>query len=287
MNHINDIILISCPNGGGLVKIENNQVEIIDTFETTGIWVHDGTLIRAIQGAGDAKILVYNQDSFQYIVTKDISDIHDVLFFKNKLYVVSTGSNEVVTLSEFGKIQDRWKLPGNGDAWHLNCLDVWEDKVVVSAFGKFEESGQYKGRTKGSGFVFELETRRKVWQNLSQPHSPKHDINKKYICDSETRRLLIKNDNRTTEVLFEKYPRGMAITDNHIYVGLSNHRNIEQEETQDGAKIVILDKKNLSIVKQIGIAFNEIYEMKILSKELFDKLDFKQQISKLLLSNRM
>ncbi|MDD3506735.1 MAG: DUF4915 domain-containing protein, partial [Sulfurimonas sp.] len=261
-------LLVSCPNiDGGFVQIKKGKSHKIDTSGTTGLCYFNNKLIRSIQHADFAEFLVYNDDdSYISIIHRELRDIHDLLVFNDLLYVVSTGTNEVVALDASYKIQKRYKFDGEGDAWHLNCLVLINDRVCVSAFCNFKEHYNYKGKTLNSGFLVDIESEMILIDKLSQPHSPKFDGEHLYICDSEKKSLKkfdVKN-NLINEITFGSYTRGICIDGNHLYVGLSKSRNID--DNSEEAQILVLDKNSFDILGKILIPSSEIYNI-----ELFDK----------------
>lgn len=257
----NDNLLISCTNGGGLIQIaKDGKLKIIDHYSTTGFWISPDHIYRAVHFRKHSVIIAYHKKTA--FLFDDISDFHDILFFKDHLYVVSTGTNEVVELSDEGKIVARWRFKGEKDAWHLNCLDVWDGRVIVSAFGEFYEHRGYKKNSLRQGFVMDLETGERLIANLSQPHSPEHDAFRKYIGSSETKSLLVADDTGLHEKFFESYVRGIAVSDQVIYIGLSESRNITCDET--GSKILMLDKTTMEIISEIKLPFPEIYQIKVI-----------------------
>jgi len=261
-------LLVSCPNiDGGFVQIKKGKSHKIDTSGTTGLCYFNNKLIRSIQNADFAEFLVYNDDnSYISIIHRELRDIHDLLVFNDLLYVVSTGTNEVVALDASYKIQKRYKFDGEGDAWHLNCLVLINDRVCVSAFCNFKEHYNYKGKTLNSGFLLDIESEMILIDKLSQPHSPKFDGEHLYICDSEKKSLKkfdVKN-NLINEISFGSYTRGICIDGNNLYVGLSKSRNID--DNSEEAQILVLDKNSFDILGKILIPSSEIYNI-----ELFDK----------------
>lgn len=268
---LSHLLIISSPNDGGLLTINDRlEYKMIDDVSTTGICFNDEMFVRSIQRQEFSELQFFHKDGrFHTTIEQDISDIHDLLLIDNSLYVVSTGSNELVCYGLQDGTRSRYKFPGNGDAWHLNCLDVWNGEIVVSAFGEFSEDRGYKGKTQKSGFVFELGTQKKLYTNLSQPHSPKNFDGHGYICDSETKRLLVfRNGELTTEINFDAYTRGLFITDQCIYMGLNNSRNVIN--TESTASIVILDRTTLEVINRIYLPINEIYDIKLIEKTQLD-----------------
>lgn len=280
MLNADELLLITAPNHGGFAILSKEGFQLIDDTSTTGLCINDRAMYRAIQRDDFSEIIVYNRNGNSVSwVHLDINDIHDLLFYDNYLYVVSTSTNEVVKCDMSGTIIKRYVFPGSGDAWHLNCLDVWNERVVVSAFGHFEEHRGFKGKTFESGVVIDLITHKKLITNLSQPHSPKKDSTNIYVCDSETKRLLIFNENGLNRsIQFESYTRGLAFSKDYIFVGLSCSRNIDNIE-KPGATIAVVEKKSLTTIKTFQLPFEEVYELKLISSDGLEGFDLTSPFS--------
>lgn len=187
------------------------------------LWINNGELYRSIQHGNSACVARYHElyrvYGVQVIISQETYDVHDLRVFQNHLYVVSTGTNKIISLSESAEVIKRWKFTGRGDAWHLNCLDDWDGRLVASAFGKFSAPHEWKPDSREQGIVLDLETGQTLWDGLSQPHIPRVDeFGNRLICDSETQRLLVKmKDGVTKEVMFEGYPRGLAWSEEYLH----------------------------------------------------------------------
>lgn len=255
-------LLVSCPNGGGLVLVKNGSPINIDTVDTTGICFHKDRIFRCLQNTKDTplKMIVYGEHGSTRLVFLDIRDVHDIMSHDGKLFVVSSGSNEIFEVSpESYEILDRHKLKGKGDAWHLNCLEVYENRVIVSAFGKFRKHRGYKGKTNGAGIVFDLVSGKLLFKGFSQPHSPRIIDGRLFICNSEEKTVhrIDPQTGSKTILEFENYTRGIADCDRHICIGISSSRNIVQESKY--SKIVILERETLERVGEIRLEWPEIY----------------------------
>lgn len=257
-------LLVSCPNEGGLVLIRNGTPVYVDAVDTTGICFHRDKLFRCIQNTKDTplKIVVYAKRGSTRLVFPEIRDVHDIMSYDGRLFLVSTGSNQIFEVSpnNYGVLQ-RHKLRGKGDAWHLNCLEVYQNRVIVSAFGKFRRHRGYKGKTQGAGIVFDLLTGKTLLKGLSQPHSPQVIDGRLFICNSEEKTVhCIDPDSGSKTVLeFENYTRGIACSDDHIYVGISSSRNIAQESKH--SKIAVLSRNTLERIGEVRLECPEIYNI--------------------------
>jgi Glycosyltransferase len=129
--------------GGGIFSLENGQLEQLDRLSSTGLAVQDGQVARLLRSSTErgygSELLLYDARGIKrYLRIDELADPHDVLFAEGGFVVVSTTTNTVLWLSESGEVVRRWKAPGEGDAWHLNSLGRIDDRLIVSAFGRFE-----------------------------------------------------------------------------------------------------------------------------------------------------
>jgi len=274
---LQDSLLISATSQegkpGGLFTVSQGAkpvLQIVDRLETSGICLDSGLLVRSVQNPEHMILFFYTADSVWSIATEQLKQVHDIRHMFGQLYVVSTSTNEVVQLDAAGKVMHRWKFPGEGDAWHLNCLDLWDGRYVISCFGKFEKEREFKGRWKGSGILFDLETEEILWDGLSLPHTPRMDeAGRQYICDSGAHKLLVRDADGSNqrEVSFPgAFTRGMAFGKNHIYLGLSTLRpSIESAVRIPTARIAVLEKGSLQNIGEFDMPCPEIYDILVTS----------------------
>lgn len=264
-------LLVSSPNGGGISLVSGASVLILDGIDCTGLWVEGETLFRnAILESPDTKRMeleAYSGDGGRRVLAVDPGyDFHDVLVHEGRVYLVSTGTNEILVLSPDGRVVARHAYPGGNDSWHLNCLAVWDGRVVVSAFGEFDAYRGYKHNTRGRGFVMDLETGAKLWEGLSQPHTPVQRGDLRFVCNSEEKQVLARDASGGIRRLqFDAYTRGLAFGEQHLYVGLSQSRNIEAAGAR-GGRIVAVDPSTFALCGERTIPFAEIYDLRVLAR---------------------
>src|SRR5579885_2975499 len=131
---LQDTLLISGPKaGGGLMLLPaarwpfKSTGKILDSISTTGIYFADGKLIRSLQHNEYACLIEYGSyKNPKLTISEKACDVHDVLVRGEETVIVSTGSNEIVRFDSQGEVSTVFKAEGEGDAWHLNCLDVWK-----------------------------------------------------------------------------------------------------------------------------------------------------------------
>ncbi|MHC8292954.1 DUF4915 domain-containing protein [Pseudomonas sp. LB3P58] len=252
-------LLISSPNGGGLLLIHNGLVFRLDDINTTGISLSGDKFLRGFQPEG---LVFYQGNQTSEDSGTSIPDIHDVLIVDSSLYAVGTNANEVLQLDMNAIPVRRWTFPGENDAKHINCLALWNQRIVFSAFGDFTDHREYKGNTTQAGFVQDLHTGERLIEALSQPHSLVPFGDKLLLANSETREL--REYDGSAKLLRSKtldgYTRGICVQDNILYIGLSRSRNIDSSAIVN-ANLVALDLQSWEELGRIELPISEIYSV--------------------------
>ena len=290
-----DTLLVSCVDlrrtDGGLLLIRDGRLHVLDCRRTSGLHADDSRVIRSVQHRERMELIIYFPDGSKTVLESDrYRDVHDVKVIDGKLFVVSTGTNEVVQLSDSGAVENCWRFPGEdgADSWHLNCLDVWDGRIVVSAFGNFRRHEEWKGRTDLAGFVFALSTGVQLWQDLSGPHHPRVDrLGRKLVCNSIANSLLIDSGNgRVQSIGFDCFTRGLAIGDSRAYLGLTHNRDPRKKMGQLGTgtgrrpggevvragSIASLQAPNFKEIGRIGLPFQGVYDIVPISEEIAEMM---------------
>jgi hypothetical protein len=262
------------PVVGGLLALTAGAeptVRVLDRLPCTGMWIDQQAFIRAIYHQG-MTLHVHTPAGVRILSNDRYSCIHDVRYQFGQLYVVSTATNEVVQLDLVDSQALRvWKFPGDGDACHLNGLDLWEGRYVVSCFGRFENATPWRENATGTGQVLDLETGESLWDGLTFPHTPRMHLGQQLVCDSGTNRLLIRDPDHAEirSIHFPgAFPRGIAFGDDRIYVGLSRNRSkTDTDNSIPNARIAIIRRSNLELLDQIDLPCWEIYDVVTLPKD--------------------
>ena len=214
--NIPDVLLVSAQHNNGMFLFHQGAIHRITRGSVTGLWIENDRLFYAHVFHDHLRIGRFDEKGeTSWIVNTQVGDIHDIRYFEGKLLAVSTVTNEICVVAETGRLTERSPFPGTGDAWHLNCLDAWNGRLVISAFGEFDWHRQWKGNYKGQGIVVDAKTREVLWRGLSQPHSPRMlPDGTKCICDSQAQKLLVDKSGEIHAVEFPgKYPRGLSFGD--------------------------------------------------------------------------
>jgi len=260
MDKVFENLLVGSPNGGGLLHVHEGRVHKIDMLDTTGLFVHKRKLLRGIQ---PALVIAYGERVVE-LNPADVAfgDIHDVLIHDDRYYLVGTWGNEVVCVDSAGVELERWKFPGEDDSWHINCIAIWNGRIVFSAFGEFSGHREYKGKSTGTGFVRDLLTGETLISGLTQPHSLVSVEGDLLVANSGARQLLqYRSDGTIRRKLYiDGYVRGLAISGEMLYLGLSKSRNAPLDDVSGGT-LLALDKTTWSEVGRLPLPVNEVYSI--------------------------
>jgi hypothetical protein len=160
----------------------------------------------------------------------DFDDLHSLALRGSELFVVSTGTDEVVCLSlrppHFVCQSVLWRPPDSAeraDVHHLNGLCFFRDELHVSGFGK--RSGE-EWATAVEGFILNLERSSTAVSGIHHPHSlfPLADG----IAYCESARLTVHLPSHPAVRSLPGYTRGLCRLGEHLLVGSSARRKISR-----------------------------------------------------------
>jgi hypothetical protein len=156
----------------------------------------------------------------------DFNDLHSLALRGRELFVVSTGTDEVVCLSlQPPRIVSQcvlWRPLGSverSDANHLNGLCFFRDELHVSGFGK--RSGN-QWATAAEGFILNLDRSVTVATGIHHPHSllPLDDG----IAYCESGRMTVHLPAHPPVHGLPGYTRGLCRSGEHLLVASSTRR---------------------------------------------------------------
>lgn len=273
-------IIISSPNNGGFFLVNDNIVHKVDNINSTGLSYKGKRLFRGIQPG--TLLMVHDLNSA--VTTSEFKhnkfdDIHDVFDDESACFVVGTSNNAILRVDYLGNVTEEWQVNSVQDSCHVNCLTKWNGRIVFSAFGDFTEQRGYKSGTIGTGFVQDLLTGNRIIKNLSQPHSLTVYGENLLIANSESKSISeYSGDGKfIREKQLDGYTRGVFVSGNVIYVGLSKTRNIK-DNLHDSAFLVALRADDWEEISRIRIPAEEIYSIIIIDSDsdinkIIEKID--------------
>ena len=263
-------LLVSAPNGGGLFLLQDDVALHLDDLHTTGLAVLRNAIVRGVQPAG---VTVYSPRRRDLPTHGGLThDIHDVAAIDGFIYAVGTTKNVILKLSREGRLINQWRLPGEDDCVHLNCLAVWRGRIVYSCYGRFRRHREYKEHPSDQGLVCDLETNEPLITGLSFPHSPTPDGTSLLVANSH-RHELCQYDERGSLIRkrgLDGFTRGICVLDGVTFVGVSRER--EGGSLTDRASVVALDRNTWAELGRIEIPAREIYSIIPIGPELAEAL---------------
>ncbi|MBU2578436.1 DUF4915 domain-containing protein [Patescibacteria group bacterium] len=150
---------------------------------------NDQNNIYLLNPGAPNKISVLDNDDFsekfsQYL--PQVIDAHSSIVCNNKLYVVSTGTDEVISYDiEEDKLinpQTFWKASSDGkDSHHINSIININGDFHISAFGP--KSGTLHSSAK-NGYIQNITKNIMLKEGINQPHTLSERNGKLYYCES-------------------------------------------------------------------------------------------------------
>jgi hypothetical protein len=274
------IALISCfdddARSGGLFAWDGVRLEQLDDTPTTGLTIHDGSLVRVLRApeSDSFGLVVQGATGRVELTVEGHNDPHDVVWTGESYAIACAGSNAIVHVGLDGDPAGLWKAPGEGDAWHLNSLLIVDGELHVTAFGSFERHREWNepDADPATGFVLNLATDEKVLTGLYSPHHPRRFEHDWAVCNSG-RRALTRLDAATGAItgdtLLEGWTRGLAAHDGMLLVGESPGRTEPPEVT---ATVAVVDATTWEVVDRFAVPAREIYDVVVAPPELVQSI---------------
>ena len=225
-------------------------------------------------------LLIFDRSDFSLLTRYSFQvahDIHSLCWLNGSLYVVSSGTDEVIevrlkghaVLSEEPFLRFAPDQP-RSDIHHLNGICLHDGTLVISGFG------QKNGATwsvADQGFVMDVRRREVMAANLQQPHSPTSFGSRVAFCES--RRLNVGLTGRPMRRTLPGYTRGICVAGNDLLVATSVARTVSYstgsmvlnagalQETSGRCTITHLHGEDLMVRSAIDVLLpaHEIFDM--------------------------
>jgi hypothetical protein len=184
-------------------------------------------------GAGPAELLVLDRADLSLVgrhAFEPGSDPHSLWAAEDALFVVSTGTDELLRLdldgSEVVSATTVWRPDPGGtrhDVHHLNAVIELGGALLVSGFGP--KAGQL-WRSAADGFVHDVTADAAVATGIDQPHSPAAVGDRLAYCESRTRSVRVVGEERAARL--PGYTRGLCLAGDRLFAATSVGRRVSK-----------------------------------------------------------
>jgi acetolactate synthase I/II/III large subunit len=276
------VLLISCASpdsGGGLFAFNGISLETVDRMGSAGLFLHGEQVLRLLftNAAPDfgAEILFYDEAGVRkYLRVDGACNPHYVDWDGENYVLLSTWTNGVVWVSPEGEIKRRWQLPGENDSWHLNCVFVKDGELYLTAFGDLRRHREHiANQRKPQGMLLKHSTGERVVTGLACPHSPRYFDGAWAVCSSSLNELVHIEEGTGRvrhRVALDGWTRGLAITDDYIFVGESRTRHRTAANTS--SSVAVLQRSTWTLLGRIPVPSGEISDLLVVPARLLKGL---------------
>lgn len=162
-------------------------------------------------------------------------DVHSVAAGGDRVFVTSTGTDEVLELplDGEGRVEDErvfWRPDPAGakvDDHHVNDIVIDGDRLLVSGFGPRRTPGR-RWKDAREGFVRDLPSGVLVMGPVYHPHSIcRLGAGEMALCESPRRQVVTTGGRRSRPL--PGYARGLCVAGRWLYAGTSRHRRPSEE----------------------------------------------------------
>lgn len=206
-----------------------------------------------------------------------VRDPHDLRWSEAGIEVVSTGTNEIVTLDESGDVVSVWRPIAEleGDCWHLNCPAEVEGRLYVSAFGDFQVSrgwNPWQENARGRGFVYDVDKGAPLVTGLTAPHTPVWTSSSWLVCDSGVGDL-VEFDVHGIQLRRKhigNWIRGMVLGEQWLLVGTTS--SSPRDPATKSSALLLLDRQDWRVIEQLDLGGFEPYTLALVPSALLNGL---------------
>ena len=209
----------------------------------------------------------------------EVKDGHSILAVDQCLYIVSTGTDEVISYNIKEKSLENpnviWRASKTRkDTHHINSIVEKNGEILVSAFGP--KSG-HLWSTASNGYIFNISSNSLIMDGIHHPHSLSVKNDKIFYSDSQRNAFCVQDQ---TTALFELdgYTRGVSwLSDDLVWLATSIGRRVSKStglvgnaadpgELAGECSLLLGDISERKIVKKIDLSWfgPEIYDVLVL-----------------------
>lgn len=206
------------------------------------------------------------------------ADVHSILLVEDSLFVVSTGTDEVIELgiSDTECISEKifWRREPDDlreDIHHLNAICQSSRGLLISGFGKKIDDLWDSAR---EGFIFNISRGEVVASGIDQPHSLIEVNGELAFCES--RRRMVRTLKGPCIETLPGYTRGICVIFRELFVATSVGRQISRSHgttiNNPSAPGNLEGRCSISRFSVDGWKLEGIIDMTAHASEIFDLL---------------
>ena len=190
-------------------------------FTSTGLTSFKGKIfVLFLPRGGPYHIAALNEDDLwplYYQKLPEVKDGHSILAFDNYLYVVSTGTDEIICYEIKEKSLENPKVVWQAsdkktDTHHINSIAERNGEILISAFGP--KSGQL-WTSSSNGYIYNITTNSSVASGIHHPHSISVNNGNIYYSNSHRNSFCVVG--QTTSIFdLDGYTRGVSWLSNDL-----------------------------------------------------------------------
>jgi hypothetical protein len=215
----------------------------------------------------------------------EVKDVHSILAWNDHLYVVSTGTDEILVYYILGdklsQAQVVWRASSEQkDTHHVNSIVENNGELFVSAFGpKTAELWA----SAPNGYIQNITQDSRVKEEIYHPHSLSARNGQLYYCESH-RGTFCSLDNQISQL--SGYSRGVSwLSDERVCITTSIGRKVSRSTGQVGnpadpgeplgqCSLIVQDVESSKMLEMVDFSWfgPEIYDVLVLSDQQIDLL---------------
>lgn len=257
---------------GGIFIIKNGLFKQLDQIPSSGIILQNKKLYRTRFSRTELIIDVINTFTWEIEKTWEIlggAHPHDICIHNELLVVVDTFHDRIFWINpKNGQVIKEKQFTEFGDAWHINSLNIINDRLVASIFGRFEENfGWYKKGPEKAGEVIDIESEETLLSGLAAPHAPNIWKNNWLILNSFNSSITIidKETDIRKNLILGGWPNSMCILeDNTVWVGVSDSMRKPKGPPPDRntpGRVFHIDLETFSIINYYPMPTSSVYNI--------------------------
>ena len=219
-------------------NFDSSRIELYPVFSgvqdvissITGL-CQDENSIYLLQPGYPSRLVALSKESFHVLFEQDlpeISDAHSMMSRDGRLYIISTGTDEVISyeINENSLIKPEvvWQASSiRKDTHHINSIIKVNEEIFISAFGP--KKGALNSSAK-NGYIYNITSDTFLTEGIYHPHTLSESNGLIFYCESSKRRFCSVNNEVVT---LNGYTRGTAwLNDDIVCLATSIGREVSK-----------------------------------------------------------